>query len=186
MSIGQLVVLTGPSGVGKGTLVRALLARHGDLFLSVSATTRAPRPGEVDGREYFFVTQSQFQTMIEQGELLEWAEYAGNYYGTPRTSVESQIASGKKVILEIEVIGASQVRKTFPEALRIFILPPSMEELEQRLRGRGQDADAAIALRLERAKEELAVSHEFDYEVVNDDLETALAKIEKILFGTAV
>jgi guanylate kinase len=186
MSIGRLIVLTGPSGVGKGTLVRALLARHKDLFLSVSATTRSPRLGEIDGRDYFFVTQAQFQAMIAQNELLEWAEYAGNYYGTPLASVESQIQQGNKVLLEIEVLGASQVRKTYPQALRIFVLPPSMEELEVRLRGRGSDADDAIAKRLARAKEELAVSHEFDYQVVNDELETALAKIEKILFGVVI
>ncbi len=186
MSIGQLIVLTGPSGVGKGTLVRELLARHTDLFLSVSATTRSPRLAEIDGKDYFFVTQAQFQTMIAKEELLEWAEYAGNYYGTPCTSVNSQIQQGKKVLLEIEVLGASQVKKNYPQALRIFILPPSMAELEIRLRGRGSDADEAIAKRLRRAKEELKVSHEFDYQVVNDDLEIALAKIEEILFGVVI
>ncbi len=180
---GKLIVLTGPSGVGKGTLVRSLLPRHQNLFLSISATTRQPRPGEVDGQDYFFKTREQFETMIAAGELLEWAEYAGNYYGTPLPPVKTQIQQGNFVILEIEVIGANQVKEIYANALRIFILPPSFEELEQRLRGRGNDPEAAIAKRLVRAKEELAMSHEFDHEIVNDDLETALTELEKVIFS---
>ncbi|AMA09514.1 MULTISPECIES: guanylate kinase [unclassified Picosynechococcus] len=180
---GKLIVLTGPSGVGKGTLVRSLLPRHQNLFLSISATTRQPRPGEVDGQDYFFKTREQFEAMIAAGELLEWAEYAGNYYGTPLPPMKTQIQQGNFVILEIEVIGANQVKDIYADALRIFILPPSFEELEQRLRGRGNDPEAAIAKRLVRAKEELAMSHEFDHEIVNDDLETALTELEKVIFS---
>ncbi|MBV5261133.1 guanylate kinase [Synechococcus moorigangaii CMS01] len=180
---GKLIVLTGPSGVGKGTLVRSLLARQGNVFLSVSATTRQPRPGEVDGQDYFFKTRAQFEAMIAAGELLEWAEYAGNYYGTPLPPVTAQIQQGNFVLLEIEVIGANLVKNIYPEALRIFILPPSFAALEERLRGRGNDSEAAIAKRLARAKEELAMSHEFDYEIVNDDLETALVELEKVIFS---
>ncbi|WP_099240763.1 guanylate kinase [Synechococcus sp. BDU 130192] len=180
---GKLIVLTGPSGVGKGTLVRSLLPRHQNLFLSISATTRQSRPGEVDGQDYFFKTREQFEAMIATGELLEWAEYAGNYYGTPLPPVKTQIQQGNFVILEIEVIGANQVKEIYADALRIFILPPSFEELEQRLRGRGNDPEAAIAKRLVRAKEELAMSHEFDHEIVNDDLETALTELEKVIFS---
>lgn len=179
---GKLIVLTGPSGVGKGTLVRALLSRHDNVFLSISATTRQPRTGEIEGQDYFFKTREQFEAMIAAGELLEWAEYAGNYYGTPLPPVQSQIDRGNSVLLEIEVVGANLVKDIYGDALRIFILPPSFEELEHRLRGRGNDPEAAIAKRLDRAKEELAMSHEFDYEIVNDDLEQALADIEQVIF----
>jgi guanylate kinase len=183
MQAGKLIVLTGPSGVGKGTLVRSLLARHPDLYLSVSATTRSPRPGEVDGRSYYFVTKEQFEQMTRSGQLLEWAEYAGNYYGTPRAQVEEKIAQGRFVVLEIEVIGARKIKQTFPEALRIFILPPSTSELERRLRGRGQDSNDAIARRLEKAEEELAASDEFDLQIVNENLDEALSQIEAAIFS---
>lgn len=183
MQAGKLLVLTGPSGVGKGTLVKLLLARHPELYLSVSATTRSPRPGEIDERDYYFVTKEQFEQMTRSGRLLEWAEYAGNYYGTPRSKVEEKIAQGRVVILEIEVVGARKIKQTFPEALRIFILPPSVSELEHRLRGRGQDSNVAIARRLERAQEELAASDEFDLQIVNDDLERALTQIEAAIFN---
>ncbi|MGB2924032.1 MAG: guanylate kinase [Limnothrix sp.] len=181
--LGNLIVLTGPSGVGKGTLVQALLPRHDNLFLSISATTRQPRTGEVDGQAYFFKTRAEFEAMIAAGELLEWAEYAGNYYGTPLPPVKAQVLSGNFVLLEIEVVGATLVKEVFPEALRLFVLPPSFAALEQRLRGRGKDSDQAIAKRLERAKEELALSHEFDLEIVNDDLEKALSEIEQAIFS---
>lgn len=183
MQVGKLLVLTGPSGVGKGTLVRLLLARHPELYLSISATTRSPRPREVDGKEYYFVTKEQFEQMTRSGQLLEWAEYAGNYYGTPRAQVEEKIAQGRIVILEIEVVGARKIKQTFPGVLQIFILPPSVSELERRLRGRGQDSDAAIALRLEKAKEELAASDEFDLQIVNKNLEEALSQIEAAIFS---
>lgn len=184
MKTGKLIVVTGPSGVGKGTLVRSLLERHPDLYLSVSATTRAPRPGEIDGKHYYFVTRPQFQEMIEAGELLEWAEFAGNLYGTPRQPVEAKTEQGFWVLLEIELEGARQIRANFPKALRLFILPPSMSELERRLRNRSSDSPTAIALRLNRAMEEIAAASEFDFQVVNDDLETTLKNIEAALFAS--
>lgn len=181
MSSGKLIVLTGPSGVGKGTLVRSLLARHQNLYLSISATTRSPRGGEIDGQDYYFVSVPQFEEMITQENLLEWANYAGNYYGTPRQKVEEKIDQGITVLLEIELVGARKIQETFPTAIRIFILPPSVEELERRLRGRGTEAEEAIARRLERAKEELAASSEFNYTVVNDELEKALEALEELI-----
>ena len=183
MASGKLIVLTGPSGVGKGTLVRSLLVRHPELYLSVSATTRSPREGEIEGKDYYFLNKSAFETMIEQNQLLEWAEYAGNYYGTPRTKVEEKIDQGLIVFLEIEVVGANSIKDSFPDALRIFILPPSLEELEHRLRSRKTDTEEAILRRLERAKEELKVSEEFDQRLVNDDLEIALQELEGAIFS---
>jgi guanylate kinase len=182
MQTGRLIIITGPSGVGKGTLVKLLTQRHPELYLSVSATTRPPRVGEVEGRDYFFKTSSEFEAMINQGELLEWAKYAGNYYGTPRSAVKAKIAQGKQVLLEIEVVGARQVEHSFPDAVRIFILPPSMVELQKRLWGRGKDDPDAIALRLKQAKLELEAAPEFDYQIVNDHLDTALKQVEAILF----
>jgi guanylate kinase len=178
---GRLVVLTGPSGVGKGTLLKHLRQKYPHLYLSTSATTRQPRPGEVDGQHYYFVSRDTFQNMIEKGELLEWAEFAGNFYGTPRQPVEVQIERGNQVILEIELKGARQVAKSFPEALKIFIAPPSPEELERRIRARGQDDDAAIARRLHRAQAEMEAAQEFDIVIVNDDFDAALAALENAL-----
>ncbi|MBD2147792.1 guanylate kinase [Sphaerospermopsis sp. FACHB-1194] len=181
-SLGKLIVLTGPSGVGKGTLMQKLLQLHPELYYSVSATTRSPRPGEINGQNYYFITRSQFEKLVAQGEFLEWAEFAGNYYGTPRAAVLEQIQSGKLVILEIELEGARQIRDSYPNALSIFILPPSFSELEKRIRGRGQDSQEAIARRLNRAQEEIEAAAEFDIQIVNDDLETALNQIEAVLF----
>ncbi|MBW4548569.1 MAG: guanylate kinase [Symplocastrum torsivum CPER-KK1] len=183
MQVGKLIVLTGPSGVGKGTLLRSLLQRHPELYLSVSATTRQPRPGEIDGQHYYFVNRDKFEQMVSAGELLEWAEYAGNYYGTPRTPVERQVQLGQSVILEIEVVGARKIHYTFPTALRLFILPPSLAELEQRIRGRGQDSEDAIARRLSCAKAEIEAADEFNVQIVNDDMEQALLLIEAAIFG---
>jgi guanylate kinase len=182
-SAGKLIVLTGPSGVGKGTLLRSLLQRHPELYYSVSATTRSPRPGEVDGKDYYFISRSKFEQLVAAGKFLEWAEFAGNYYGTPSEPVIDQICSGKLVVLEIELEGARQIRHSFPSALSIFILPPSFNELEKRIRSRGQDSQEAIARRLQRAQEEINAANEFDIQIVNDDFETALNSIEAVLFG---
>ncbi len=182
-SPGKLVVLTGPSGVGKGTLLRSLLERHPEIYYSVSATTRSPRPGEIDGKDYYFISRSQFEQLIAAGKFLEWAEFAGNYYGTPREPVIDQIRAGKVVVLEIELQGARQIRRSFPSALSIFILPPSFQELEKRIRGRGQDSQEAIARRLQRARKEIKAANEFDIQIVNDDLETALNSIEAVVFS---
>jgi guanylate kinase len=178
-SIARPTVLTGPSGVGKGTLVARLRERHPELWLSVSATTRAPRTGERDGIHYFFHSKERFHELVQSGGLLEWAEFAGNCYGTPRQPVRERVAKGIPVLLEIELEGARQVRNSLPEAMQIFLAPPSIEELENRIRGRGTEAEEAIQLRLKRAKEELAAQTEFDAVIVNDDLETALAALEK-------
>lgn len=178
---GRLTVLTGPSGVGKGTLVAALRRRHPDLWLSVSATTRAPRSGEVDGQHYFFLSREQFDAQLAAGGLLEWAEFAGNRYGTPRSAVEAHLAQGQPVLLEIELEGARQVRRSCPEGFQIFLKPPSFEELERRIRGRGTDSEEAILRRLERARVELAAEAEFDARVVNGDLAVALAELEALM-----
>ncbi|MCG5059055.1 MAG: guanylate kinase [Limnoraphis sp. WC205] len=183
VSKGRLIVITGPSGVGKGTLVRELLQRHRELHLSVSVTTRSPRPGEVEGKHYYFVDRNRFEQMVQNGELLEWAEFAGNYYGTPLLPVQKRIEAGESVLLEIELIGARQIRERFPQAQQIFIQPPSMLELERRLRSRGQDSDEAIARRLKRAAEEINAAQEFDFELVNDDLDEALKQLENVLFA---
>jgi guanylate kinase len=183
MQAGKLIVVTGPSGVGKGTLLRSLIQRHPELYFSISATTRQPRPGEIEGQHYYFVSREKFEQMVADDELLEWAEYAGNYYGTPRLQVQQQIQQGRLVILEIEVVGARKINQTFPTALRIFILPPSLAELERRIRDRGQDSEEAITRRLTRAKAEIDAADEFDVQMVNDDLETALIHLESIMFA---
>ncbi|WP_114994723.1 guanylate kinase [Synechococcus sp. UW179A] len=177
----RLTLLTGPSGVGKGTLVTRLLERHPQLWLSVSATTRAPREGEQDGIHYFFHSRKSFDQLVSEGGLLEWAEFAGNCYGTPKQPVLGRLESGTPVLLEIELEGARQVRRSFPQALQIFLAPPSFEELEQRIRGRGTEAEAAIAKRLDRARTELKAQQEFDAVVVNDDLQTALNNLERLM-----
>lgn len=177
-SIARPTVLTGPSGVGKGTLVARLRARHPEIWLSVSATTRAPRRGEIEGIHYFFHSKEQFNELVQTGGLLEWAEFAGNCYGTPRQPVSERVAKGIPVLLEIELEGARQVRHSLPEAFQIFLAPPSVEELEQRIRGRGTEAEEAIQRRLKRAEEELAAQNEFDAVIINDDLETALKDLE--------
>jgi guanylate kinase len=178
---GRLIVLTGPSGVGKGMLLKALMTNHPELYLSISATTRLPRIGEVDEVDYFFYTRDRFDRAIAAGEMLEWAEFAGNYYGTPIAPVQLKIDEGRSVILEIELAGARQVAQIFPTAMRIFILPPSATELETRIRSRGTDSEAAIVRRLERARVEIAAADEFDYRIVNDDFEVALAELDRLI-----
>ncbi|MEB3233860.1 MAG: guanylate kinase [Cyanobacteriota bacterium] len=180
-SPGRLTVITGPSGVGKGTLVAQLLQRHPQIWLSISATTRAPRSGEQDGVQYFFQDRSRFEAEIAAGGLLEWADFAGNLYGTPRQPVETQLQSGRPVLLEIELEGARQVRRSFPSAFQVFIKPPSLEELERRIRGRGTDSEEAITRRLERARIELAAEAEFDASLVNGTLAIALAELERLM-----
>ena len=181
-TLGKLIVLTGPSGVGKGTLMNEILQRHPELYYSVSATTRSPRLGEINCQKYYFITRQEFQELVTKGEFLEWAEFAGNFYGTPRAAVLNHIQSGKLVLLEIELEGARQIRTAFPSALSIFILPPSFSELENRIRGRGQDSEEAISRRLKRAEAEIAAADEFDLQIINDDFEQALKEIEKAIF----
>ena len=174
---GRLTVLSGPSGVGKGTVVAAVRRRHPDVFLSVSLTTRARRPGEVDGVHYHFVDQAHFDALVAAGELLEHASYAGNSYGTPRRPVLEQLESGLPALLEIELQGARQVRAAMPDAHLVFLAPPSWEELVRRLTGRGTESSERVARRLLVAREELAAESEFDEVVVNDDVEQAADRL---------
>jgi guanylate kinase len=179
---GKLFVLAGPSGVGKGTIVRELVSRDPEgLSLSVSVTTRAPRPGEIDGVDYFFVDDDAFDRMIRAGELLEWAEIVGHRSGTPRGFVEDRLAAGRDVVLEIDVVGASQIRDRVPGSVLIFVDPPSMEELERRLRGRGTETEERIRLRLETAEWELQQREWFDHVIVNDDVERASSQVAAII-----
>jgi len=163
----RLTVLSGPSGVGKSTVVARIRESHPEVWLSVSVTTRKPRPGETDGVEYHFVDDAGFDRMIASGELLEWAEFAGNRYGTPRRPVEERLAAGVPTLLEIDLQGARQVRETMPDALLVFLAPPSWDELVRRLTGRGTESPEVIERRLEAARVELAAEKEFDVTLVN-------------------
>jgi len=178
---GLLVVLSGPSGVGKGTVCAALRGMIPDIVYSVSATTRPPREGEADGVNYFFKTKEQFRAMIENDELLEWAEYVGNYYGTPRRFVEDTLNSGKDILLEIEVRGALQVKQRYPDGVFIFLLPPSLEELRSRIELRGTESDELIRGRMTVAAEELKQIENYDYAVINDRIENACSRIRSII-----
>ena len=180
MSKGKLVVISGASGVGKGTVLGIMMKKREDLKFSVSATTRAPRPSETHGVHYYFVTKEQFEEMIASGQMLEYSAHAANYYGTPRAQAEEKMATGS-VLLDIEPNGAGQVKKAAPDAVLIFIMPPSMEELERRLRGRGDTPEDQIAMRLERAVWEMEQRHWYDHVVVNDDAERCADEILKII-----
>ena len=173
----RLTVLSGPSGVGKGSVVQVLRRRHPHVWLSVSVTTRAPRPGERDGIEYTFLTQEQFDAMVEAGDLLEHDAHLGASYGTPRRPVEEQLSRGVSVLLEIDLQGARQVRAQMPEAQLVFLAPPSFDELARRLVGRGTEDPATVRVRLDRARIEMAAEDEFDVVVVNDDLERAADRL---------
>lgn len=177
---GLLIVLSGFSGAGKGTIMKELIQRY-PYFLSVSATTRLPRPGETDGVEYYFHTKEQFEEMIERGELIEWAEYVGNYYGTPKKNVEQQLAEGKDVLLEIEMQGGMLVKEQFPDAVLLFVTPPSFDELEKRLIGRGTETDEQIKKRMLRATQEVEYMDSYDYLVINDDLEETVTTVHSII-----
>ncbi len=177
----KLIIITGPSGVGKGTVVKELLDRNKDIWLSISATTRNPRIGEKDGDNYYFISDEKFKDMIDKKEFLEWAQFAGNYYGTPLSTVNEKIEKGFTVLLEIEVDGAKQIKEKFPEALSIFLLPPSKVELEKRIRNRGTEKEEAIDKRLSRADYEIASSDEFDFVLTNHDVDETVKEVFKII-----
>lgn len=181
VSRGIPFVMTGASGVGKGTIRREAVPVLGDLFFSISATTRPRRPDEQEGVHYYFLDRERFETLIRNRGLLEWADYVGDLYGTPRGPVEAALEAGRDVLLELDLAGARQARQALPGAVMVFIAPPSLAELERRLRGRGTDDDAKIAKRLERAREEIRAIREFDYAVVNDDLESAVRDFEAVV-----
>lgn len=181
MDKGLLIVLSGPSGVGKGTVCSALRKAAPELVYSVSATTRAARAGEMEGVNYFFKTKEQFREMIERDELLEWAEYVGNYYGTPRSFVEKTLNEGKDIILEIEVQGALKVKQKFPEGVFIFLTPPSLTELKSRIENRGTETEDSIRSRMSVAVEEIRLMEQYDYAVVNDRVELACERIRAII-----
>lgn len=178
---GILFVMTGASGVGKDSIRNAALPEVDNLYYSVSATTRARRPGEVHGMQYYFYESRDFERMIEHDDLLEYAEYVGDYYGTPMSPVLDSLERGQDVLLELELVGARRVRERLPEAVMVFIAPPSLVELERRLRGRGTDSEAKIQKRLVRAREEIKAVKEFDYVVVNDDLGEAAGTFKAII-----
>ncbi len=178
---GILLVISGFSGAGKGTVVNRLREKYDEYALSISMTSRAPRPGDVEGETYFFVTREKFEKTIAENGLLEYAEYCGNYYGTPRAFVEQQLDLGKNVILEIEIQGATNIKKAFPESLLIFLTPPSASELERRLKGRGTETEDVIMKRLKRASEESEGMDKYDFIIVNDDLERCVEEVHKTI-----
>ncbi|MBO0676515.1 guanylate kinase [Mycolicibacterium sp. S2-37] len=183
--VGRVIVLSGPSAVGKSTVVRCLRDRIPDLYFSVSATTRAPRPGEVDGVDYTFVTAERFQELIDDGALLEWADIHGGLHrsGTPAQPVRDAMAAGRPVLIEVDLAGANAVKQSMPEATTVFLAPPSWDALEQRLRGRGTETEEVIARRLDTARTELAAQSGFDEVVVNRQLEFACSELVSLLVG---
>ncbi len=178
---GILAVVSGFSGAGKGTVMKALTGRYDNYALSISATTRAPRPGEENGREYFFVTEDEFEDMIANGQLIEYARYVNHYYGTPRPYVESMLAAGKDVILEIEIQGAMKVKEQYPDALLIFMVPPTIEELVRRLTGRGTEDPDVIRKRLIRAAEEAEGMDAYDYIIINDTVDECAGRLNELI-----
>lgn len=181
---GILIVVSGFSGSGKGTLMKELLSRYPDTYaLSISATTRKPREGEVDGREYFFISKDEFEKMIAKGDLIEYAKYVENYYGTPRKYVEQKLEEGKDVILEIEIQGALKVKKAFPDTLLLFVTPPTARELQSRLVGRGTETMDVIRSRMNRACEEAEGMDSYDYLIVNDNLDSCVEEMHQIIQG---
>ena len=181
---GILIVVSGFSGAGKGTIMKRLLEKYGsDYALSISATTRDPRPGERNGREYFFRSVEEFEKMIAEEELIEYARYVENYYGTPRSYVEENLAEGKDVILEIEIQGALKVKEKFPDTLLLFVTPPSTEELRNRLTGRGTETEEVIESRMRRASEEAKFMDRYDYLIINDVLENCVEEMHQIIRG---
>ncbi|MBQ3103741.1 MAG: guanylate kinase [Oscillospiraceae bacterium] len=183
MRKGKTFIVSGPSGVGKSTVLSALLERQKDIYFSVSATTREPRPGEENGKQYHFINADVFRKMIEEDEFLEYAEYVGNFYGTPKKYVDAAMAMGQDVILDIEIQGALQVHAKRPDTVRIFIAPPSWAELQRRLTSRGTDSDEVIQKRLLRAKVEVQTAHTYDYFVINDTVESAVEEIRAIILA---
>ena len=178
---GIIIVVSGFSGVGKGTLMKELVARYDRYALSISATTRDPRPGEVNGREYFFLTNDEFEKLIRENGLIEHAGYVNHYYGTPRKFVEEQLDKGRDVILEIEIQGALQIKEQYPDAVLLFVMPPSASELKTRLEGRGTETEQVIAQRLNRAREESVGIENYDYIVINDDLDECVTRVDEII-----
>ena len=177
----KLIILTGPSGVGKGTVVKEILGKDKNIWLSISATTREPREGEKEGENYYFLNQKKFKEMIEQNLFLEWAQFAGNYYGTPLSSVNEKIKEGFTVLLEIEVEGAKQIKEKFPNSMSIFLLPPDKEELERRIRNRGTENEEAIKKRLLRANYEISSSNLFDFALTNHNVNETAKRIVKLI-----
>ena len=178
---GILIVISGPSGAGKGTICKALLEKHDNIFISVSATTRAPRAGEVEGVNYYFLTKEAFEEKVNNNGFLEYANVHGNFYGTPKVNVEKMLDEGKDVILEIDIQGALQVKENFKEGVFIFILPPSMEELKQRIIKRGSETEESLMTRFKNAYKEINYVSKYNYAVVNDKLEVAVSKVEAII-----